>query len=354
MKRVLLTALAIVIAGATFTEAQSPQQERFKRRVDQSLKAAVERERERQNAANAAAEPAAELAPALPVPKAAVTNVDVQAVLTKAEYKTFAEARLAEAKKVLDGEPLWLYLKFKSKLGDYVLTTRDPDDHEKLRYTMYAEIAPRGDVTALSQYAIQFTKEDLTSTELKIGLAPAMFGRNKSIPVFLMATGSAKSGVWNNEFRLANSTTVPRQSTANLVVVPVTLDFAGGQTKYKKLASEYDSITIRGTTDVSKLPVAGTFFNEQLSEAISGKLTTENITPAKIYFSGDDWQEFSTGGFTQTRSRKIFATFTYRTGESCLYGVAEVVQTFDLLQSKFAGTEISIQKNLPAQCADVN
>jgi len=306
----------------------------------------MERDREGQEASAEAA--------ALPAPKPAVTNVDVQAVLAKTEYKTFAEAKAWEAKKVLDGEPLWLYLKFKSKVGDYVLTTRDPEDHEKLRYTMYAEVAPRGDVTALSQYTIQFTKEDLAATELKIGLAPALFGRNKSIPVFLMVSSSAKAGVWNNEFRLTNSTSLPREPTANLAVVPMTLDFAGGQTKYKKLASEYDSIILRGTTDLTKLPVAGTFFNERLSAAITEKLASENITPAKIYFSGDDWQEFTTGGFTQTRSRKIFATFTYRSGESCMYGVAEVVQKFDLLESKFGEAEISIQKNLPAQCTDAN
>jgi hypothetical protein len=55
----------------------------------------------------------------------------------------------------------------------------------------------------------------------------------------------------------------------------------------------------------------------------------------KIYFSGDEWQEFGSGGFTQTRSRKVFATFTYRNGESCLYGTAEVVQKFDVAESKF-------------------
>ena len=124
--------------------------------------------------------------------------------------------------------------------------------------------------------------------------------------------------------------------------------------KYKKIASEYDSIILRGTTDVSKLPVAGTFFNQRLSAAISEKLAAENITPGKIYFSGDDWQESATGGFPQTRSRKIFATFTYRSGESCMYGVAEVVQKFELMESKFGDAEISIRKNLPAQCADVN
>ena len=351
MKKALLTALTIIIAGGIFAEAQSPQQDGFKRRVNNSVKAAMEREREARGEAPA---PEAAAAASLPVPKAAVTNVDVQAVLAKTEYKTFAEAKTAEAKKVLDGEPLWLYLKFKSKLGDYVLTTRDPDDHEKLNYTMYAEIGPRGDVTALSQQAIHFTKEDLAATEFKLGLAPALFGRNKSIPVFLMTSGAAKPGVWNNEFRLTNSTAFPRSATSNLSVVPVTLDFAGGVTKYKKLASEYDSIILRGTTDITKLPIAGTFFSESLSSAITEKLASESIVPSKIYFSGDDWQEFGSGGVMQTRSRKVFATFTYRSGESCLYGIAEVVQKFDIMTSKFGESEISIQKNLPAQCADVS
>ena len=349
MKIALLTVLAVIVAGAVFADGQSPQQERFKRRANSSsIRAMMDRAKEEKDEAEAAA------STALPVPKPAVTNVDVLAVLTKSEYKTFDEAKVAQAKKVLDGEPLWLYLKFKSKLGDYVLTTRDPDDHEKLRYTMYAEIGPHGDVTALSQYTIQFNKEDLTATELKIGLAPPLFGRNKSIPVFLMASGSAKSGVWNNEVRLTNSTSFPRLPTANLAVVPVTLDLAGGAIKYKKLASEYDSIALRGTTDSSKLPVAGTFFSEPISAAVIAKLASENITPAKIYFSGDDWQEFGAGGFGQTRLRKVFATYTYRNGESCMYGVAEVIQKYDLAQSKFGESDISLQKNLPAQCADVN
>jgi hypothetical protein len=136
--------------------------------------------------------------------------------------------------------------------------------------------------------------------------------------------------------------------------VPITLDLSGGVAKYKKLASEYDSIILRGTTDVSKLPVAGTFFTEPVSSAIVAKLASEDITPTKIYFSGDEWQEFGSGGVMQTRARKVFATFTYRSGESCLYGVAEVVQKFDIMTSKFGDSEISIQKNLPAQCEDVN
>ena len=134
----------------------------------------------------------------LPVPKPAVMNVDVQIALSKSEHKTFAEAKAAEVKKLVDGEPLWLYVKFKTRLGDYVVTTRHPDDSEKLRYTLYAEVGPRGDITALNQYAIQFSKDDLAASEVKINLAPGMFGRNKSIPVFLWPTCALSMLPWRN------------------------------------------------------------------------------------------------------------------------------------------------------------
>src|SRR6185503_8779753 len=199
--------ISILFVGSIVVYSQDfPQKERFRKRTEQSIKASDDREHDRR----------LEESGNLPVPKPAVMNVDVQIVLSKAEYKTFAEAKTAEAKKIGDGEPLWLYVKFKSKLGDYVLTTRHPEDPERLRYTLYAEVAPRGDITALNQYSIRFAKEDLAATELKINLAPGLFGRNKSMPVFLMTSGAAKSGVWNNEFRLTNSTTFPRALNENL------------------------------------------------------------------------------------------------------------------------------------------
>ena len=324
--------------------SQFPQERRARMRMDQSIKASEESEHDDR----------LEKESMLPVPKAAVMNVDVQIVLSKAEYKTFAEAKAAEAKKIIDGEPVWLYIRFKSKLGDYVLTTRHPDDRERLRYTLFAEVAPRGDITALNQYSIQFAKEDLAATELKINLAPGLFGRNKSIPVFLMTSGAAKTGVWNNEFRLTNTVAIPRALTNNLASTPVTLDFSGGLTKYRKMDSEYDSIILRGTTDLSKLPTAGTFYSESLASKITESLAAENIKPEKIYFSGDDWQEFASFGITMQKARKVFATFTYRNAGQCFYGVAEAVQNYDFLNAKFGETEVKLQKDLPVQCADGN
>ena len=335
----------MTLLATVAVEAQLPQQERMKRRIEQSIR--------RADADRAAEESRQSEDGRLPEPKTAVMNVDVQMVVSKADLKTFDEAKKAEAKKVSDGDPLWLYVRFRSRLGDYVVTTRDPSDPEKLRYELFLEIAPRGDITALNQYSIKFTKDDLAANELKIALAPAVFGRNKSIPLFLISSSSSKNGVWNNEFRLTNSVAIPRGLADNLASAPVVLEFAGGPAKYKKMESEYDSIILRGTTDVTKLPVAGAFFNEELTSRIAARLERENIRSERIYFSGDDWEEY--GVFqSPAKVRRIFATFVYRRGDRCHYGVAEVLQTRDRDQPTFGEPEIKLQKDLPAECAQTN
>lgn len=341
-KAVFILCLVTFSLSASF--AQFPQSRRMRDRLDQSIKANDDAEHDRR----------LEEASALPVPKKAVMNVDVQIVLSKNEYKTFTEAKAAETKKIIDGEPLWMYVKFKSKLGDYVLTTRNPQDAEKLRYTLYAEVGPRDDVTALHQVAVQFTKEDLPATELKINLAPGLFGRNKSLPIFLMTSGNAKTGVWNNEIRLTNNTTIPRLLTDNLASTPVTIDLSGGVAKYKKMDAEFDSLILRGTTDVAKLPIPGTFFSEDLNTKLNARLASEGIKPVKVYFSGDDWQEYASFGMMMRKYREVFATFTYREGEACFYGVAEMSENYDFVGAKYGETEIKLQKNLQAQCSEIN
>jgi len=138
------------------------------------------------------------------------------------------------------------------------------------------------------------------------------------------------------------------------VNTPIALDFSGGPAKYKRMASEYDSIVLRGTTDVAKMPVAGTFFSEGLRSAITQQLAAENIVPRKIYFSGDDWEEFGSFGLQTSKSRRVFATFTYRRAEQCFYGIAEVTQNYDFMQSNFGESEIKLQKDLAVPCSEAN
>ena len=343
MKRSVII-LLILLAGHSLAGAQIMQSQRMRERMNKSIRASEAAEHDRR----------LEEEGKLPAPKPAVMNVDVQMVLSKADVKTFAEAKAAAAKRIADGDILWMYLKFKSKLGDYVITTRHPEDREKLQYTLYAEIAPRGDITALHQYAIRFAKEDLAATELKIGLAPGQFGRNKSLPILLMLTNTTKSGVWNNEVRLTNTLAMPRHLTENLATSAVVIDFSGGVAKYQKMYSEYDSLLLRGTTDVSKMPIAGTYFSNFLKTRVVERLAFENIQPLKVYFSGDDWEEAASSVPTANKWRRIVATFTYRQGEECRYGLAEVVETFDFLKLAYDEPEIRVQKDLPIACSEAN
>ena len=333
--------MLLISSSAVF--AQLEQRKRSRERIDRMIEATKEREERGQGEGT------------LPTPKAAVMNVDVQIVLSGKDFKTFAEAKPNALNRVVDGTPLWLYVKFKGKLGDYVFTTPNPEEPGKVKYVLYAEIGPQGDVTALNQYLLQFSKEDLVANELKINLAPGLFGRNKSMQVFLASAAAVKPGVWNNEFRLANSPGLPRSANAHLAKAGIALDSVGGSTKYRKMDAEYDSIILRGTADVTKMPIPGTFFSETVKTQVLAKLQNEGITPAKFYFSGDDWTVFAVGSMmTMKQNRKVFASYTYQKGADCFYGVAEVVQTYDPFISRFGEASINLTKDFPITCTELN
>ncbi|MEJ7848086.1 MAG: hypothetical protein WKF92_08370 [Pyrinomonadaceae bacterium] len=347
MKKAVLIGFLTLLVTSFPAFGQFEQRRRSRERIDRMVKATEERE--------AAVKAGTRGETGLPAPKPAVTNVDVQAVLSVKDMKTFAEAKLSPVSRVTDGAPLWLYVKFKGKLGDYVSTVPNKDEPGKLKYLLYAEVGPQGDVTALNQYVLQFTKEELAATELKINLAPGLFGRNKSMPIFLTTAASVKPGVWNNEFRLANSAGLPRSAAANLTKTNIALDFAAGLEKYRRMEGEYDSIILRGSPDLTKMPVPGTFFSEPLKSEINAKLKAEGILPAKFYFSGDDWMTSTSGSMmAMKQTRQVFASYAYQKGEACFYGVAEVVQTYSSFNSKFGESAITLTNDLPITCAALN
>jgi hypothetical protein len=90
-----------------------------------------------------------------------------------------------------------------------------------------------------------------------------------------------------------------------------------------------------------------------LSELIIARLAAESIRQQKLYFSGDDWQEFASFGPPPMKTKRVFATFTYQKNESCFYGVAEVVETYNFSESKYGAPEVKLQKDLPVPCTDL-
>lgn len=318
--------------------------------TDRMIREAAERDRQRELARSAA----------IPKPKPAVVNVDVRAVFSRIEYKTFGEAQANAVDRIADGEPLWLYVKFRGKLGDYVFAEPISDEPGRFRYMLFTEIGPQGDVTALTRYVLRFDPSELTATELKINLAPGIFGPVRSIPVWLKTADSARPGVWHNEFRISNSPTVPRGTNEFVAKSAVILDLSGSHTKYRQMWADYDSIMLRGTPDPLKIPIAGSFYDHAVKKEVEAKLKASAIVPAKFYFSGNDWGQVAVSAFvlqdptySARRERRVFATYTYQKFGSCLYGVAEVIQAYDETALKFLTSSIDLANDFPLQCGQL-
>lgn len=292
-------------------------------------------------------------ATAIPKPKPSVLNVDVQAVLTTREYKDFAEAKPFAAKRVNDGDPVWAYIKFNGKLGDYVLTVRDAENDDQFKYMLFAEVGPQSDVTALSRYVIEFSKEDLSLTEVKINLAPGLPGRNAALPVFIDVAGTRGQGLWNNEFRLANTAVMPRTLKDNLASAELTMSFGSSFTKYPKVLENFGSMVLRGTTDTAALPIAGSFYSLPIKSEIIKRLESDSIRPVRFYFASSGWLEYGQSVTRPGRVREVTAVFTYRTGNGCKYGVARVIQDFDPMADRFSNSTITVTKDLPLKCANL-
>lgn len=346
MTKVIYSGLILILAGFSSVSAQIERAERARQRIEQLRRADEERNNRRREGLDNAS--------AIPKPRPAVMNVNVQTVLTKSEYKTFAEAKPNGVSRIADGDSLWLYAKFNGRLGDYVLTAPNTEDPGMLRYLLFVEIGPKDDVTTLNQYVLEFKKEDLAAQELKINLAPGLQGRNKSIPVFLMMSAAGRPGIWHNELRLTNTTAFPRALTDNLAKSAIMLDFSGGPAKYRAMEAVYDSVVLRGTTDVSRMPVAGSFFDEKLKSEIVARLRSESINPERFYFSGDRWSQYASFSPAIKKSRKVFAAFTYQKAEACFYGVATVTQEFDTMKSAYGETAITLQKDISIPCTQLN
>lgn len=327
--------MIFAFAGSLF--AQFPQMERMKDRIETSEKATAEKERARkEEAANKPKWPPA------------IMNVDVQMVLTRLEYKTFIEAKPFAVSRVVDGDPLWLYVKFNGALERYVYTMRE--ENGKGRYILFAEIGPQGDVTARAHYLLEFDKEELKLTELKISLSPGKAGHNKSLPLFIKNAGNGKPGLWNNELRITNIPALPLGLNDHLAKVGVVCDFTGGLVKYRKILGEYDSIILRDTTDETKMPIAGKFDDPALRLEIMSKLRGEGITPSNLYFAGDNWTEYSDVPYTLRQVRTVSAALTYQIGKNCFYGVASVLQNYDAMNNRFGESTINLKKDLAIPC----
>ncbi len=279
----------------------------------------------------------------------AVMNVDVQMALTKLEYKNFAEAKPNLTKEITDGDNLWLYVKFNGKLDRYVYRLAEENAPE--RYVLFVEYGPEGDTMAKGHQILEFRKDELNLTELKMSLSPGKAGNNKSLAIFIRNIAASKPGRWSNELRITNNPGFPRGFNDYLAKAAFACDFTRGFTKYPKMTKPFESMVLRDTLDETKLPIEGKFDDAALRTAISDRLAAEKITATRVYFSGDHWLEYSTLPTTQRQYRTVTGVVQYQTGAKCLYGIAEILQTYDMSNNQYGNTIIAFTKDLPTPCA---
>ena len=285
---------------------------------------------------------------ATPETKPAVMNVDVQIALTKLEYKNFAEAKPNITKEIADGDDLWLFVRFNGKLERYVYRLQDESGE---RYILFVEYGPEGDVMAKSHSILEFKKEELGQTELKMSLFPGKAGGNKSLGIFIKNVASSKPGRWSNELRITNFPSLPRGLNDYLAKAVFVCDFTRGFTKYPKMVNSFESMVLRDTLDETKLPIAGTFDDGELRIAISERLAIEKISAARLYFAGDNWLEYSDQPTSQRQYRTVTGVFQYQSGPKCQYGTATVLQVYDQAAKRYGGSIIALRKDLPTPCA---
>lgn len=323
--------------------AQFPQGRRHEERRRQAIEA--DEKRQRENAESAAAK--------VPQPKPSVVNKNVRIVLSGKSVNNFDEAAAAQKSKVVDGDDLWLYVKFDTKVGDYVRTVPDTENGGTYKYLLYADVSPQGDLTVISRYVIRFTRDDLELKELKVNLSPGMAGRNAAIPIFVNVAATRKPGLWTNQIRIANTITSPRMLSGDLASADLAFDFSGGNVKYAAINEDFESMILRGTAERSVLPAPGNFYSLPLKTRIQNSLKEKGITAVHFYYASDDWSEFGASILSPVPRREVFAVFTYRENANCFYGVAKLSQQLDALTSAFSGGEITFTRGIKTSCTAV-
>ena len=336
MKKLVILILVLIGLSAAAL-GQFPQMQRAEERRQQMIRADEERQRAE-----------ADGKPKQPVITPAVMNVDVQLVLAKLEYKTFAAAKPFATTRVADGDPLWLYIKFNGNLGRYAHTMRNPEGGE--RYVLFVEYGPQGDVTAKSHYMLEFRKDELAMTEIKLSLSPGKAGHNNALPIFIRNVGTSRPGLWNNELRITRTPGFPRSINDYLAKAAFTCDFSRGLIKYPAMIDTFRSMVLRDTLDETKLPLEGKFNNTLTRTALIEMIASEGIAPSRVYFAGDNWQEYSDLPTSVRQYRTITGTFLYQNAGGCFYGTGEITQTYDAMNDAFGETKINLRKDIAISC----
>ena len=274
------------------------------------------------------------------------TNVDVTMVLAKKDVASFAQAQPIAVKNAADGDPLWLYIRFKDELGKYVFRTHGEGGD---RYLLALEIGKPGIMGTAMHYILSFTEPELTKKEIKVALTSGIWGRNNSLPIFLRSVADPEKKIAANDLSLTSMFGFPRSSTDDLARITIVTDRSKGNPLYEKMFGEYKKDVIRGNA-ADLLPKEGTFDDAGIRARLTATLRDSGIVPSRLYFAADDWLEFSDQPMRVMEKRKMNAVFIYDRDGGCFYGTAEITQPYDPMLRAYGASTFTIEHEIARPC----
>jgi len=274
------------------------------------------------------------------------TNVDVSMVLAKKDVATFALAQPLAAAKIADGDPLWLYIRFKDELGKYVYRTHGEGGD---RYLLALEIGKPGVMGTVMHYILSFTEPELKQKELKIALTSGVWGRNSSSPIFLRSVTEADKRPASIDLSLTGVFGFPKSSTDDLARITLPADRSKANPLYEKMLADYKKDLIRGSK-TELLPKEGTFDDAGIRARLFATLAESGITPSRLYFAADDWVEYSDQPMRVMEKRRMDAVFIYDRDGGCFYGTAAITQPYDPMLRTYGASTFVIEHEIARPC----
>ena len=128
-------------------------------------------------------------------------------------------------------------------------------------------------------------------------------------------------------------------------------DLSKGNAQYTKLLADYEESLIRGTSDMTAVPVAAKFDDAGIRARLTADLRDSGIEPERLYFTADDWLEYSDSPMHALEKREIGAAFTYTREGKCFFGTALITQDFDPMKNVYGASIFKIERDMPRACS---
>ncbi len=285
----------------------------------------------------------------------AQSDLKVQMILTKKYVSSFEEAQKNATDEIVDGDPLWLYIKSNKPFKEFATVRRiSQSDGSVLKYySLLLKLGPNSDWAPYNDNCVlcfgngkecanldRVSPEMLDKSEMILNLTT--YDSKGSSKVMLSTVGNGMPGNWDNQVRLYVNDDLVAKARLNCKV-------EDGIAKYKQMWATYKDKLAKGDENSNELPKSGSFVNASIQGQVMQFMKQRGITPTKVYFTQNNWTEVDESSID--RHRYITAVVTYQKSGKCFFSIVQVRQNYSFSATKYGNSNLNLQdKDMPVRC----